>query len=154
MGGDMSDEATFSAPEYDALVKGLEEARAQVKVRAAEAVAALFKAFFAAHTTAKAVFWMQYAPHFNDGEPCVFHVHDFAVNTKGALDWADVSSRYDDNDEPLFHDTYELDDGPLKEALRSLERAADEDVFEAAFGADAQIIATPEGFHVSECDHD
>ena len=150
----MSKQETFSAPEYDALVKEIEEARAQVKAQAKTAVGALFKAWFAAHPEAAAIFWTQYAPHFNDGEPCVFHVHDFGVSTKGDLDWSNISSRYDDNDEPLFRDTYELDDGPLKEALRSLERAADEDVFKAAFGEDAQVIATPEGFHVSECEHD
>jgi hypothetical protein len=150
----MSEQEVFGAPEYDALVKGIEEARSQVAAKAKEAVGALFKAFFAAHPEAKAIYWTQYAPHFNDGEPCVFHVHDFGLSTRSDIDWSTADSRYDENDRPIFLDSYEMDDGPLKEALRSLERAADEDIFEAAFGSDAQITATPEGFHVFDCDHD
>ncbi len=35
----------------------------------------LFTDFFAAHTEILTVYWDQYTPHFNDGDPCVFRCH-------------------------------------------------------------------------------
>jgi hypothetical protein len=151
----MTNEGKIDAPEYDALVKKIADARAEVSERTKEAVGALFKAFFAARSEVTAVCWTQYTPYFNDGEACVFSVHGASVSTLTGVDWGANHSRYDDRDEPVFRDSYEIDDNePLKEALRALERSFDHDIFEAAFGDHARIVVTLEGFHVSEYSHD
>lgn len=151
----MQETTKIVAPEYDALVQRIDDARSEVVARAKEAVGALFRAFFAANPEITAIRWTQYTPNFDDGEPCEFYVRDPEATTRTDLDWSEVHSQYDENDEPIFRDRYELDDNVrLKEALRSLERATDEDVFKAAFGDHVQIIATPSGFHVTEYSYD
>jgi hypothetical protein len=59
-----------------------------------------FQQLFAAHPTLKAVRWTQYTPHFNDGEPCVFHMHEARYLVEGvAADAGDYGDgfigRYD-----------------------------------------------------------
>lgn len=148
----MSQELTvFSTPEYAALLEHVEKAKREVEEKAKSAVGALFKAFFAAHPNVGALKWTQYTPHFNDGEACEFRVNnDFDV-----LLGKYVSDDDDDDDDANeFIESYSVNDGPTKEAIRSLERAVNEDVFLSAFGDHAKVIATPEGFHVTEYNHD
>lgn len=149
------DDAMVSAPEYDALRLQVEETRAQVKAKARDAIASLFKAFFAQYPTVTAIGWTQYTPYFNDGEPCEFSKHEFGVSTRSDVDWENAG-QYDDNDEPYIRDEYELqsEEEHLKRALRRLERASEEDLFEAAFGDHVRVVATPAGFHVFEHSHD
>ena len=148
----MSQESTvFSAPEYDALLGHVEKAKREVKENAKNAVGALFKAFFVAHPTVGALKWTQYTPHFNDGDACEFRVNnDFDVLLGKCV--ADDDS--DDDEANEFVECYDVEDGPTKEAIRSLERAVNEDVFLSAFGDHAKVTATPEGFHVTEYGHD
>jgi hypothetical protein len=37
-------------------------------------------AFFAANPEVKRIHWLQYTPYFNDGDECVFSVHDFCYD--------------------------------------------------------------------------
>lgn len=143
----------IACPEYDALLDGLEQARAKVKEQGKAAVGALFKAFFAEHPKVTAICWTQYTPYFNDGEPCEFSVGELHLATKAA-DWPNVSSLYDDEGEEgaLFKDSYSLK-GANKSALARLAASVDEDILETAFGDHVMVIATPEGFHVSEYSH-
>jgi hypothetical protein len=145
---------TIECPEYDALVAGMEAAKAKVKEAGAAAVGALFKQFFAEYPSVTAIGWTQYTPHFNDGEPCEFSVHDFYATTKEGVDFEAVSSLYDDEDEHGFADSYSIKDKGIKAAVARLERSKDDDLFESAFGDHAMVIATPRGFHVSEYSHD
>lgn len=58
----------------------LEAAKARMrefaKSEGRSAVHAAFQELFAKYPRIGAVRWTQYTPHFNDGEPCVFSVHD------------------------------------------------------------------------------
>lgn len=151
----MEREETIKVPEYDALIDQLEAAKAKVREQATVAVAALFKAFFAKYPAITAIKWTQYTPYFNDGEPCEFSTNEPYACTKTGVEWP----KSDDDAEPeddgeLFQDAYDLSDGPTEEALRSIGRAFSDEVFLAAFGDHAQIIATPAGFHVTEYSHD
>ena len=119
---------TIECPEYNVLVEGMEVARAKVREVGKAAVGALFKAFFAQYPEVTAVGWTQYTPHFNDGDPCVFRVHEFYATTKTDMDFARVSRLYDDEE--------------------------DKDLFQVAFGDHVMVIATPAGFHVNEYSHD
>jgi len=38
-----------------------------------------FKVFLEAHPEIKCIFWSQYTPYFNDGDPCTFSVHEPSV---------------------------------------------------------------------------
>lgn len=153
----MDEDKVFSTPEYDALLTHVENAKKEVQAKARTAVGALFKAFFAANEGITAIRWTQYTPYFNDGEPCEFSTNEpYACTKKGAkfsqID--DDEDVHEEEDDDLFQDAYDLRDGPTKEALRSIGRAFDNDIFLAAFGDHAQIIATREGFHVTEYSHD
>jgi len=140
----------FSVPEYDSLLEHVEKAKREVREKAKNAVGALLKAFFAAHPTIGALRWTQYTPHFNDGEACEFRVNnDFDVLLGKYIPDDDDS----DDESNEFVEIHDVEDGPTKEAICSLERAVNEDVFLSAFGDHAKIIATPEGFHVTEYDH-
>lgn len=147
------DDSKINCPEYNALLDGIEAAKEQVTKAGKTAVAALFKAFFAEYPTVTAVGWDQYAPHFNDGDACEFSVHEAYVTTEKGVDFANVRGLYDEGTDG-FKDSYSLKDGPVKEGLQRLWRSMDDDIFEVAFGSDAMVIATPEGFHINECDHD
>lgn len=142
----------FSVPEYDTLLEYVEKAKREVEEKAKNAVGTLFKAFFAAHPTIGALKWTQYTPHFNDGEACEFRVNnDFDVLLGKYVPAGDDS---DDDESDEFVEIYDVNDGPTKKAICSLERAVNEDVFLSAFGDHARVIATPEGFHVTEYSHD
>lgn len=144
---------TIECPEYNVLVEGMEVARAKVREVGKAAVGALFKAFFAQYPEVTAVGWTQYTPHFNDGDPCVFRVHEFYATTKTDMDFARVSRLYDDEEETGFAESYSLT-GATKEAVNRLERSKDKDLFQVAFGDHVMVIATPAGFHVNEYSHD
>jgi hypothetical protein len=152
------DEKTIDCPEYNGLLAGIEAAKAKVQEAGKDAVAALFKAFFREYPEVTAIGWTQYTPHFNDGEPCEFSLGEFYVSSKTDADWAEVSRLYSDDEDAVFRDPYTLGksakDRRLKEALATLVRSANEDIFETAFGDHVMVIATPEGFHVSEYSHD
>lgn len=153
----MSEEIeTINAPEYDALVAEIETAKQRVRDAARAAAGALFKAFFAAHPTITAVRWTQYTPYFNDGEPCEFSVHNPYACTKTGVAWpqSNEDDEPEDEDDELFQDEYGLDDGPTKAALVRLGCSFNDEIFLAAFGDHAQVIATPSGFHVTQYDHD
>jgi hypothetical protein len=143
--------------EYDALTAKMAAARADIAAMGKDAVGSLFKRFFTENQKATAVGWHQYTPYFNDGEPCEFSVHDFYYSTKQGVDFSEVTSLDEDEDGAGFVDDYsraKAGEGALKEAVSTLRRAVDEDIFETAFGDHVMVIATPAGFHVSEYSHD
>lgn len=149
----MSKKETIECAEYDSLVTGIEEAKKRVQEAGKTAVAALFKAFFAEYPEVKAVGWTQYTPYFNDGDPCVFSVGEPYLSTKDA-DFSEVASLYDDDDGGHgFEEGYALK-GKLKTACSRIEASMTSEIFEAAFGDHALVIATPAGFHVSEYSHE
>lgn len=147
-------EPKFSTPEYDALLEHVENAKREVEAKAKSAVGALFKAFFAANPDIGALKWTQYTPYFNDGEPCEFSVNsDFDV-LLGKYVTPEEDSDDDDDKVNEFIENYELEDKKIEAAISSLGRVVDESIFLSAFGDHAKVIATPEGFHVTEYDHD
>lgn len=77
-----------------------------VKELGSQIMADVFTPFWEAHPEVVAVRWTQYTPYFNDGDPCVFHVHElsdvrFAPGTPlptGAY-VSEEDDDYDDDDE-------------------------------------------------------
>lgn len=147
--------------EYDTLTEQMEKAREKIADMGKDAVKALFKRFFAEHPKCTAIGWEQYTPHFNDGDACEFSVRDFYYTTKKGVDFKEVSSLYEEDEEDSdgagFRDIdsdAKRGEGAIKEAVSRLRRAVNENIFETAFGDHVMVIATPKGFHVNETSHD
>jgi len=129
------------------LNKAREELRAVAK-SAREPIAKMFQEILERHTDVNCVTWTQYAPHFNDGDACIFHVHGFCIlpaNEEPRSNQPD----YDFEGQP---------DGVSEEAYEELSSAFsnidNEDLLKAVFGADAKIIITRDDCEVDYCDHD
>lgn len=56
-----------------------------------------FKNFFAKHPQVESIVWTQYAPYFNDGDACVFRVHEFSF--KGTLGEVKTGSSSEENED-------------------------------------------------------
>lgn len=121
----------------------------------------MFKEFFEAHPKVEDVHWHQYTPYFNDGDPCYFGVYDFYV-TLADSDEETSSDEDEDEDEDYYDDecdSYTLSrsgDPEIKKIGEALESLQDipEDVLESVFGDHCKIVATRDGFKVSEYSHD
>lgn len=121
-----------------------------------------FIEFFAANPQVKAIKWRQYTPYFNDGDSCVFGVHDFEIAFFGI-----------ENDDDEFINMWNLTISnelihpqligipvnkrqAIGESVRNFRKQfhEHEDMFEIIFGDHATITATRQGFTVEEFEHD
>lgn len=69
-------------------------------------IAAMLSQYFETHPDVVAITWTQYAPHFNDGDACVFSVNDvWALTKSNILDMHDLE---EDDVENLYE---EIDSG-------------------------------------------
>lgn len=127
----------------------------------------IFEAFWEKNPAIKAVTWTQYAPYFNDGDPCVFSVHDpYFTNAEGE-DMKDVSrwGEYEGEKEGIWSE-YSFGgkyDGPVPEGVDAestkelssfLCSHALSSAMEATFGSDSRVVANRAGFDIEEIDHD
>jgi len=108
----------------------LTQAREEYQKNAKKVFKEALKEFFDAYPDVAAVKWTQYAPYFNDGEPCTFGVNEPEL-------------AYVDNADEFLQD-YE-DESEAAEKIGKLFAMLDEDTMEAAFGSDSVIIAKRSG---------
>lgn len=125
-----------------------------------------FLAFFEACPSVKAIYWNQYTPSFNDGDPCLFCVGEatfFNSNDKDALEAAlgkgDLEDFFTEDGEPVIAmqrwETGFDNFFPYKECkeLDSFLRSAEmKDAMESTFGNDVSVVATKDGFSIEEYD--
>jgi len=82
-----------------------------------------------------------------DISPCVFEVNDFYVTFKNS----------DSEDEDDLYSLARSKD-PVKkkigQAVEALSKELPDDVLEAVFGDHCDVVATPDKFSVTECEHD
>lgn len=97
-----------------------------------------FKEVFAKHPSIDSVYWTQYTPYFNDGDPCYFRMNEY-----------DVEFLEDDEDEAIKNDNHD-------EAIDDLNAVFDagDDIFESVFGDHVRVTVTSEGISIDEYDHD
>lgn len=128
------------------------------------------------------IHWQQFTPYFNDGEPCVFNVHEICLSGGAAdPDGVDTRNEYvmeggrpklDEKGFPLKNPDYDPDyddfswyeddfvgemSPKLSEARGELSRALEsmEDILQHVFGDHARVRVTREGIDVEEySDHD
>lgn len=140
-------------------VKRKAELNEALRANAQDMIKQLFAEFFAAAPDVKCVAWTQYAPYFNDGEPCTFSVHEpnFFTRTPAEAEAADEVLELGDSE----INTFEWRDGhdpvrpEIKAFIKRFEIASD--LFET-LSEDAQVIVTNvDGkidIAVDSCDHD
>jgi hypothetical protein len=127
-----------------------------------QVLASEFKDFFEKYPEIDAVRWIQYTPHFNDGDVCEFGRYGFDARvhsqkeTQETGDEELISSQ--EVDEDGFYEGYSIDaKTTLGKALSQLEDTFDSDTNEllkSAFGDGVKIVATRKGFKVEDYDHD
>lgn len=130
-----------------------EAAVARMKDEGESALKECFADLFTRFPKVSAVRWTQYTPYFNDGDTCEFSVHDPEIFFDG--EDPDACERgdgfevgwYCDDDEPSR---------PLAEYWSEHMRPAFklEQIFNLTFGDHVEVVATREGFRVSEYEHD
>ena len=143
-------------------VKRLNDTIADAKKKAKEeGQAALKEAFlelFEVQPKLKGVYWTQYTPYFNDGEPCYFRVNEAYLSAE----WTKEEDAEHSSDDMHFEypSTWKATDEekatkePVYKAVRELFAAIPDEVMEATFGDHVEVIATREGFEVNDYSHD
>lgn len=87
--------------------------------------------------------WRQYTPYFNDGDECVFSVHEPYINGFDAYGWNE--------------DDEEADEKPGKELFERVDAffgLFEESDMKFTFGDHVRVTATAEGIEVEEYSHD
>lgn len=129
------------------LIEQLHEARSAFRAQGEAALKEGFREFFAANPEVTAFAWTQYAPYFNDGEPCEFSVNDIFSTTMSLDD-----EEFDASE--LATGGYYGEETPAAiEFARNLHRIP-EDLFRDIFGDDALVLVTRDGIKTEDHAHD
>jgi hypothetical protein len=144
----------------DLLIQEFTEQQERFQKVAQERLKEYFVEFWEKNPAIKAIHWSQYAPYFNDGDPCTFSVHDpYFTNAEGD-DLDDLTSwgEYDGEKDEVWSDQDPKFDGVNVESTHSLAKLLTSSVMEPImkimFGSDNVIVATRAGFSVDQADHD
>lgn len=137
------------------IIKTRALAKAKKVIEDVERLEKDFAAFFAACPEVESLSWTQYTPHFNDGDACVFSVHELREHGQrydDSSDWAQLfgSSRWN-------RETKAYDDTPGKYSVSILPdpRSYDEDLMLELFGDHAVVTAHRDGtFSTDYYSHD
>jgi hypothetical protein len=149
-------------------LKSFKEQKQKFVESAKEGLKEAFVNYFELNPNANAVVWTQYAPYFNDGDPCVFSVNEITVTnaTGSLLEDSNILYGEIDEDDDDYKGIFAYSLGYLRKeetqvdhdsssALGNLLSDNDmSDVMESMFGDSVRVIATREGFDVEEYDHD
>lgn len=142
------------------MISQFEEFQREFQAKAREEIKKLFQKFWDMNPGVNAVVWTQYAPYFNDGEPCEFSVSDPTFTNAIGDDLDDIRWDYYQGEkediwaETLWGSKYSEAnrEGVNKESLEALSEMLCsnclEDVMRAMFGSDSKVIATRAGFEV------
>lgn len=85
----------------------IEAAREKAAALGEKGVAEALKEFMQQNPEVRAFAWRQYAPSFNDGDPCVFSVHRPSFLFVGQKENTESEDEISEDDEDLDHGTIE-----------------------------------------------
>ena len=149
------------AQTLDTLLSEFNQYKQEFQSQAQKKFKEYFIGFWEKNPAVKAVIWTQYAPYFNDGDPCTFKVHTADFTNAEGDDLSDISlgGEYYGENESIWCDyqsggTWHLPkpdgvDEESTEQLSGLIRSSEmKSVMEMMFGSDSKVIATREGFQV------
>lgn len=105
----------------------------------------VFMEVFEIHPEIERISWCQFTPYFNDGDPCVFDIHDIHFLTK--------DDPKDMKDEHLYDWHYDIKRFPALKSLNNLLHSSEEMLL-MLFGDHCQITVTRDGIDVEEFEHD
>lgn len=143
----------------DTFVQEYNDFRSAFQKRAQEKFKEVFKEFWNENPGINSVVWTQYAPYFNDGDPCVFGIHSLTFSNATEPD--DISNlrweEYDGETEGIWgcgnwgiEKIAKKHQGVNPESTKILSTFIHSDpmegVLEGMFGSDNRIVATREGF--------
>jgi hypothetical protein len=154
--------------EVNKVLTDYEEMMNKVQTTLQEKMKDIFTAFFNTHPNVKTIHWTQYAPHFNDGEECIFSVnephfteteyselvnreHAWGEEDNGIITsrmWDSKQRKYVDND---IAPALITDMDTLSSILQS---GANEGVMRAMFDTHVWVKAHRGGFDVDDFEHD
>lgn len=137
------------------LVKEMESFRKEYQKKGQKILQTAFTQFFNENPDIKTITWTQYTPYFNDGDECIFSVHDFYGSSK-ELGIGDFNSPYDlEDDEDGELGAFEYgskEHDRIQKFARLLNPL--EDVFKELFDDHVYVVATKNGFESEEYSHD
>ncbi|MGZ4850513.1 MAG: hypothetical protein ACXV2C_03930 [Candidatus Bathyarchaeia archaeon] len=141
----------------DQIVTEFEVVKKEFEKKAATALKKAFTEFFNSNPRVGQIYWCQYSPYFNDGEECVFGVHEMYANV--GEEPYEFGREYEIEESEGTISSYgempgfEEESKNFKNFCSTINRLPDE-VFELTFGNHCQVIATRGGFTVEEYEHD
>ena len=149
--------------QFDNLISEHQRIRAEFQKSAQELFKNITKEFFATNPGIKAAIWTQYVPSFNDGDACEFTIGDITFTNATGTDLDDVSTygEYEgENEEVKVFSSWSLKNDPVVgvdsiqvKLMETMVNSRDmENVLEEMFGRHVKIIATSDGFDVTEYD--
>jgi hypothetical protein len=125
--------------------------------------------FFKANPSIKCVVWGQYTPYFNDGEECIFSVHEphFSNATGEEIDNVTFYGGYEGEDDGVWSfSTYDLgrgfdfmsgldiNKGSIINFASLIQSDYMSEIMLQTFGDHCKVIATEDGFEIEEHEHD
>lgn len=154
--------------QIDGILSEFEKMRDEMQRTLQKKMKGLFKAFFDAHPEVKTVHWTQYTPYFNDGDECVFGVHDVHFTKTLFTELNEREHAWGEEDDGIVIDRL-WDDATRKFVKNDIDQtlvndmnklssicmgSANEDVMKAMFGDHVWVKAHANGFDVEEYSHD
>lgn len=123
-------------------------ARKELETQGKSAFMAVVAELFVAEPLLQSFSWTQYAPYFNDGDPCTFSVH--GVNKINGYDrWAD------EEEETEVEHLEDCDHKRLEQKAEEIVNALPDDIMQNIFGSDAQVTVFKNGkIEIDEYSHD
>jgi len=132
----------------------------EVRQQAREALNKVFRIFWDNNPEVNVIVWKQYAPTFNDGDPCVFSVNELTFSNLtdkteySLLDYGE----YEGEDENVWavgvyaRNNDHLNLQEAKELQSFLHSSAMTDVMKTFFGEESRVVATRDGFTSEYCE--
>ena len=162
---------------FDALIAEQRALKAKFQTEAQAMFKETMKEFFDKNPGITALKWSQYTPYFNDGDECVFSVNDVYFTNAPADDLENVTvwGEYEGEDESVWvasnithtlSSKYYEDEaarilaagGVDEDSCNLIDKMISsnemEDIMKEMFGDHVQVIATRDGFEVTDYEHD
>ena len=147
-----------------AMQEKIEAIREEMRKSGAEAIKEALTEFFGRHSMVASIQWRQYTPYFNDGDQCVFAVHDPEITFREGVNAVEhVSASTMDsawkysNGKVSDLTAWNLKDGTkLKEDLQEFASLICNmgELMETVFGDHMQITCYPDRIEADEYSHD
>lgn len=99
--------------------------------------------------------WKQYAPSFNDGDPCYFSVNGIEINYEDGDDDDDWNDDEDEDSEDMnlrkeFQNLSYEEQSKIRNEINSVVNKIPDDIMERLFGESSKVIVTRSGISVED----